>query len=149
MNNVVQVNENLENTDEGLEGHMRIGDVAKTFDVTLRTLRFYEDKGLVSPLRRGNTRLYSHADLKQLKLIMLGRKAGFSLREIKQLLDMFNFGDSNDDQLRVLISKSQKQLGVLQKQRTEIENTISELGAAIDRWNIELATEGRLSSPAI
>lgn len=149
MNNVVQVHENLETTDESLEGHMRIGDVAKTFDVTLRTLRFYEDKGLVAPLRRGNTRLYSQADLKQLRLIMLGRKAGFALREIKQLLDMFNSDENNHEQLHVLIAKSQNQLEILQKQRAEIDVTISELSETIERWNRTLTNEGRLSSPPI
>ena len=65
------------------EEYTRIGEMAKTFGVTLRTLRFYEDKGLISPKRDGSTRLYSRRDRARLKLILLGRKVGFSLRDVK------------------------------------------------------------------
>ena len=69
------------------DGYIRIGDMAREFGITLRALRFYEDKGLLDPKRQGSTRLYTARDVSRLKLIMLGRKIGFSLREVKQIME--------------------------------------------------------------
>jgi DNA-binding transcriptional MerR regulator len=102
----------------------RIGDMARQFGVTLRTLRFYEDKGLISPLREGATRLYSHRDKARLKLILLGRKVGFSLRDVKQLMDLYDPSGTNARQLKVTLDKSEKQLARLQKQRTLLDEAI-------------------------
>ena len=74
--------------------------MAKKFGVTLRTLRFYEDKGLLSPQRDGTTRLYSRRDRARLKLILLGRKVGFSLRDVKQIMDLYDPNGTNTKQLR-------------------------------------------------
>ncbi len=112
---------------EATNGYMRIGDVAKEFDVTLRTLRFYEDKGLIKPLRDGSTRLYSRRDLARLRLVLLGRKVGFSLREVKQIMDLYEPEGSNTRQLRLVAEKSERQLARLQKQRQEIDEAIEEL----------------------
>ena len=78
----------------------KIGDMAKMFGVTLRTLRFYEDKGLLSPIREGSNRLYTRRDRARLKLILLGRKVGFSLRDVKQMMDLYDPAGSNAKQLR-------------------------------------------------
>ena len=72
------------------EAVYRIGELSKEFDVTLRTLRFYEDKGLLSPRRIGNTRLYSRADRTRLKLILLGKRVGMSLLDVKEILDLYD-----------------------------------------------------------
>lgn len=115
---------------EGTNGDdtlMKIGDMAKTFDVTLRALRFYEDKGLLSPIREGSARLYTRRDRARLKLILLGRKVGFSLREVKQMIDLYDPTGSNAKQLRLTLDKSEKQLGRLQKQRAAIDEAIDEL----------------------
>lgn len=106
---------------------MRIGEMAKTFGVTLRTLRFYEDKGLLSPKRDGATRLYTRRDRARLKLILLGRKVGFSLREVKQMIDLYDPAGSNIRQLRLTLDKSEKQLTRLNKQRALIDDAIGEL----------------------
>ncbi|MFU0503980.1 MerR family transcriptional regulator [Pseudaminobacter sp. NGMCC 1.201702] len=108
-------------------GLRRIGEIASQYGVTLRTLRFYEDKGLLHPLRDGNTRLYTHRDEARLKLILLGRKVGFSLRDVKQMLDLYDPKGSNAKQLRVTLEKSEKQLARLNKQRQDIEEAIREL----------------------
>ena len=92
------------------DDYIRIGDMAKQFGVTLRTLRFYEDKGLLNPKREGNTRLYTRRDVTRLKLILLGRKVGFSLREVKQIMDLYDPESSNVKQLRTLLDKSERQL---------------------------------------
>ncbi len=88
----------------------RIGDMAKTFGVTLRALRFYEDKGLLQPRREGATRLYTRRDKARLKLILLGRRVGFSLRDVKQMIDLYDPTGSNTRQLRLTLDKSEKQL---------------------------------------
>jgi DNA-binding transcriptional MerR regulator len=107
--------------------YVRIGEMAKKYGVTLRTLRFYEDKGLISPKRDGSTRLYSRRDKARLKLILLGRKVGFSLRDVKQMMDLYDPNGSNTKQLRLALEKSEKQLVRLQKQRLVIEDAIKEL----------------------
>lgn len=106
---------------------MRIGDVAKRFDISLRTLRFYEDKGLIAPLRDGNTRLYSTRDVARIGLVLRGRKVGFTLREVKHMLELYNPRGSNARQLRLVIDKSERQLSRLEEQRREIDEAISEL----------------------
>ncbi len=110
----------------------RIGQMAKQFGVTLRALRFYEDKGLIAPKRVGTTRLYSHRDRTRLKLILLGRKIGFSLRDVKQMLDLYDPKGSNIRQLKVTLEKSERQLDRLTKQRDSINEAISELSSAMD-----------------
>lgn len=117
--------------DDGVPGiqedYTRIGEMAKMFSVTLRTLRFYEDKGLLSPKRDGSTRLYTRRDRARLKLILLGRKVGFSLRDVKQIMDLYDPKGANTKQLRLMLDKSDKQLGRLQKQRTALDEAITEL----------------------
>lgn len=111
---------------------LRIGDMAKSFGVTLRALRFYEDKGLLAPVRDGATRLYSHRDRVRLKLILLGRKVGFSLRDVKQMIDLYDPAGTNVRQLRVALEKGEKQLKRLAVQKEAIDDAIGELGSMID-----------------
>lgn len=117
----------------------RIGELSKKYGVTLRTLRFYEDKGLLSPQRDGTTRLYARGDVTRLKLILLGRKVGFSLREVKQILDLYDPTGSNAKQFRLALEKSEKQLVRLEKQRTAIGDAIQELSDMMDVVRSKLA----------
>jgi len=117
----------------------RIGEIAAKYGVTLRTLRFYEDKGLLSPQRDGNTRLYTRREEVRLKLILLGRKVGFSLRDVKQMLDLYEPQGSNVRQLRLALDKSEKQLGRLTKQRQAIDEAIGELNDAMEALRAKLA----------
>lgn len=110
----------------------RIGDLASQFGITLRALRFYEDRGLISPQRNGTTRLYDYRDRARLKLILLGRKVGFSLREVKQLLDLYNPTGSNSAQLRATLDKTAKQQQKLIAQRNAIDEAIAEVQKLID-----------------
>ncbi len=121
-------------------GYLRIGEVARQFDVTLRTLRFYEDKGLISPKRDGNSRLYSRRDVTRLKLIMRGRKVGFSLRDVKQMLDLYDPSGSNTKQMRVALDKSQRQLSRLEKQKAALDDAIGDLNEGITALREQLAT---------
>ncbi|TIU85927.1 MAG: MerR family DNA-binding transcriptional regulator, partial [Mesorhizobium sp.] len=88
---------------EADEEFVRIGEMAKKYGVTLRTLRFYEDKGLLNPHRDGSTRLYTRRDKARLKLILLGRKVGFSLRDVKQMMDLYDPTGTNTKQLRLAL----------------------------------------------
>jgi DNA-binding transcriptional MerR regulator len=107
--------------------YSRIGDVSEAFGVTLRTLRFYEDKGLIHPKRQGVTRLYSRRDRARIKLILLGKKVGFSLREVKQMIDLYEPGGSNTTQMKAILDKSTKQLEKMKAQRLAVDEAISEL----------------------
>src|SRR5262245_27159895 len=111
---------------------IRIGEMAKRHGVTLRTLRFYEDKGLLAPKREGSTRLYTRRDNARLKLILLGRRIGFPLREVKQIIDLYDPTGPNTKQLKHALDKSEKQLARLNHQRKAIDDAIGELNLVIE-----------------
>lgn len=110
---------------------LRIGEIARSYGITLRALRFYEDKGLLHPHRDGTTRLYSRRDIARLRLILLGRKVGFSLREVKQMMDLYDPAGTNTKQLKVALDKAERQLVRLEKQRLLVEESIGELKGAM------------------
>ncbi|MEJ8570977.1 MerR family DNA-binding transcriptional regulator [Microbaculum marinum] len=107
-----------------------IGDLSREFDVTLRTIRFYEDKGLLNPRRIGTKRLYSRRDRARLKLILLGKKVGFSLAEISEMLDLYDLKDGQVTQLRVALGKFDQQIGFLTAQRDDIDQALADLKRA-------------------
>ncbi len=119
----------------------RIGDMAREFGVTLRALRFYEDKGLIRPIRQGATRLYRKADKTRLEFILLGRRVGFSLREVKQMIDLYDPEGSNIRQLKVVLEKSERQRGRLEKQREEVDRAIVDINELIERTREQLAAK--------
>jgi len=130
---------NAEIASGAAEDYLRIGEIARSYGITLRTLRFYEDKGLLTPQRDGTTRLYSRRDISRLRLILLGRKVGFSLREVKQMMDLYDPAGTNTKQLRVALDKGERQLGRLEKQRLLVEESIDELRGAMDVVRKKLA----------
>ncbi|WP_011579372.1 MULTISPECIES: MerR family transcriptional regulator [Chelativorans] len=107
--------------------YIRIGELAREFDVTLRTLRFYEDKGLLRPKRKGLTRLYSEKDRERLRIILRGRKIGFPLRDMKQILDLYGSTTVSAPQVRTFLQKAKKQMDWLEQQHKEIEEAAKEL----------------------
>lgn len=123
----------------------KIGEIAKQFGVTLRTLRFYEDKGLITPKRDGVIRLYSRRDKARLKLILLGRKIGFSLREVKQMMDLYEPAGANTRQLKLALEKGEKQLVRLQKQKLLVEESINDLSTAVNHVRAQLTARGSQS----
>lgn len=104
-----------------------VTELARDLGVTARTLRFYEDKGLVEPRRIGTTRVYSHRDRGRLILILRGKRLGFSLREIREWLDLYEVDAGQEAQMRILIDKAQERLAALKQQRRDIDATIDEL----------------------
>lgn len=109
------------------EKKMTIREMCAAFDVTPRTLRFYESKELIFPIRDGNKRLFTKRDRARLKLILRGKRFGFSLEEIRQLLDLYHMGDSQQTQLARTYELAQKHLADMEAQRAELDEAIGEL----------------------
>ena len=104
-----------------------IGDLAREFGVTLRTLRFYEDKNLIHPQRQGMNRLYGRRDRARLKLVLLGKKVGFSLGEIKEMLAFYDLRDGDTAQLERALQRFSAQIDLLKGQKEAVEQAIDEL----------------------
>jgi len=109
------------------EGIMTIREMCEAFSVTPRTLRFYESKELIFPTREGQRRLYNKSDRARLKLILRGKRFGFSLEEIRQLLDMYHLGDQGATQLAKTYEIAQKRLADMIRQRDELTEAIADL----------------------
>ncbi len=106
---------------------MTIRQMCDAFDVTPRTLRFYESKELVSPIRNGQKRLYDKRDRARLTLILRGKRFGFSLEAIRQLLDLYYIGDQQVTQMEQTYQLANQRLAELERQREELDETIEEL----------------------
>jgi DNA-binding transcriptional MerR regulator len=104
-----------------------IRQLSKEFDVTARALRFYEDKGLISPERKGQTRLYSPRDRARLQLILRGKRLGFSLIEIHEILDLYTPKDHGAAQMRATLHKYRGQIETLKRQREDIDAAIKDM----------------------
>lgn len=117
----------IEDLDPGVKTWFTIGDLASEFDVTLRALRFYEDKKLLAPYRDGRSRIYSRRDRARLSLILLGKRVGLSLMEIRELLDSYSKRDQGRRQLKLAYEKFLKQQELLRAQRKEIDLSLEEL----------------------
>ena len=112
---------------------MTIREMCDAFDVTPRTLRFYEAKELLFPIREGQKRLFTKRDRARLKLILRGKRFGFSLEEIRQLLDLYHMGDQQQTQLARTYEIAQKRLSDMEAQRDELDQAIEELKEQM-RW---------------
>ncbi|NVK34061.1 MAG: MerR family DNA-binding transcriptional regulator [Rhodobacteraceae bacterium] len=117
--------------DDSRKTQFSIGELSKEFKCTLRTLRFYEDKGLLNPKRDGLNRIYSRRDRARLKLVLMGKRVGFSLTEIRDMLDLYDLRDGQVTQLRVALDRFNGQIDVLQTQRNEIDQAIEELSRTV------------------
>jgi DNA-binding transcriptional MerR regulator len=104
-----------------------VTQLARDLGVTARTIRFYEDKGLISPQRAGSTRIYTVRDRARMILILRGKRLGFSLREIKEYLDLYGVDHGQAEQIKALLIGVRKRLGSLKEQRKALETTIAEL----------------------
>ncbi|RIX31917.1 MerR family transcriptional regulator [Sphingomonas edaphi] len=107
--------------------HYSIGELCDEFSVTARALRFYEDEALIAPERRGTQRLYTDRDRARLAWILRGKRVGLSLADIKELLDLYDVGDGRETQRVKTIERCQEQVDKLQRQRVDIDATITEL----------------------
>lgn len=112
---------------------MTIREMCDAYDVTPRTLRFYEAKELLFPIREGQKRLFTKRDRARLKLILRGKRFGFSLEEIRQLLDLYHMGDQQQTQLARTYEIAKQRLTDMEAQRDELNQAIDELKEQM-RW---------------
>ncbi len=122
-----------------------ITELSEAFQVTPRAIRFYEAKGLLSPMRKGLSRIYSRRDRVRLSLILRGKRVGFSLAEIKEILDLYDLNDGQEAQLRHAMQKFYERIAVLERQRQDIDDALGELRGAITA--LETLIEEKKHSP--
>ena len=110
-----------------MEEILTIRQMCDLFKVTARTLRFYEDKELIKPIREGQKRLYTRREMTRIKLILRGKRLGFSLEQIRELLDLYYLGDKQKTQIQRAYDLGQVRLHEMQAQRSELDDAIKEL----------------------
>jgi DNA-binding transcriptional MerR regulator len=123
-----------------------IGEVCAEFAVTARALRFYEAKGLIAPIREGQKRLFTPGCRARVKLILQGKRFGFSLAEIKDLLDLYHVGDGRVTQLSATLEAAERHHAELIAQREELGLAIAELEEQMDQIRAMLEAKGALSA---
>ena len=107
--------------------HFSISDLSAEFGVTARALRFYEDEQLIAPERRGTARIYSQRDRARLAWILRGKRVGFSLAEIREMIDLYDIGDGRQVQPAVTIERCRDRVALLKAQKRDIDAAIEEL----------------------
>jgi len=127
---------------------MTIRQMCDAYDVTPRTLRFYEAKELLSPIREGQKRWFTKRDRARLTLILRGKRFGFSLEDIRQLLDLYAIGDNGRTQLRQLYAMAQKRVSEMETQRDELTAAIDDLKTHLAWGEAQLAEQDGLRTAA-
>ncbi len=117
-----------------------ISDLSSEFDITTRTIRFYEEKGLLKPCRQGNSRIYSPTDRIKLKLILRGKRLGFTLEESRSIIEMYEPGKANTDQLESLLAKIREKQSHLEQQLHDIDVMLLDLRDSEEKCLEALAT---------
>ncbi|TNI26624.1 MerR family transcriptional regulator [Aeromonas veronii] len=130
----------MNNKDEGRR--FSISELAREFDITTRSIRFYEDQGLLNPAREGQTRIYSKQDRVRLKLTLRGKRLGFNLAEIRELFDLYDADKSSRTQLQTMLGLVEEKRETLQQQMEDIRMVLLELDAAEQRCQQALSQLG-------
>ncbi|HDX8363365.1 MerR family DNA-binding transcriptional regulator [Aeromonas veronii] len=130
----------MNNKDEGRR--FSISELAREFDITTRSIRFYQDQGLLNPAREGQTRIYSKQDRVRLKLTLRGKRLGFSLAEIRELFDLYDADKSSRTQLQTMLGLVEEKRETLQQQMEDIRMVLLELDAAEQRCQQALSQLG-------
>jgi DNA-binding transcriptional MerR regulator len=116
-----------------------IGELAREFDTTLRTIRHYEDKGLLAPARNGQNRVYADRDRVRLQLILRGKRLGFTLDEIAHILDLYDDPPGEAGQLAFLVSDIERRRADLLQRRRDLDATLAELEELERRCRTDLS----------
>ena len=116
-----------------------IGELAREFDVTTRAIRFYEDQGLLAPLREGRKRLYRRRDRTRLKLILRGKRLGFTLGEIRETFELYDQAHGESKQLRYYLEVLAEKRDQLLRQRHDIDETLAEIEQSREHCSALLA----------
>jgi DNA-binding transcriptional MerR regulator len=125
-----------------------VTELARDLDITARTIRFYEDQGLIAPQRAGSTRVYTHRDRARMILILRGKRLGFSIKEIKEFLDLYVVDVTQVEQMQLLLTKVRDRSHQLEEQRRALELTLREL-KDIEKLTVEaLNQKGVVLNPA-
>jgi len=119
-----------------------ITELTKEFGISTRTIRFYEDEGLIKPVRRGRTRLFRPTDRRRLMFILRGKRLGFSIAEIREIMNMYKEPPGEEGQLRLLIRRINEKRKELEQKRVDIDLTIQELDHAEEQSLARLAELG-------
>ncbi|GAC35428.1 MerR family transcriptional regulator [Paraglaciecola polaris] len=117
-----------------------IGELAKELDITSRSIRFYEESGLLNPMRNGQNRVYKKKDKVRLKLILRGKRLGFSLAETKTLFDLYDSNQNSAAQLEAMLYMTEQKRAVMDQQLDDIKALMMELNEVEARCKDELTT---------
>jgi DNA-binding transcriptional MerR regulator len=126
-----------------------IRELTREFGVTSRTLRHYEDEGLVAPARAGTARVYSSRDRARLSLVLRGRRVGFSLAEIAEILDLYDQPGGGDVQLAHARKKFAERIELLERQKTDIEESLAELRLGLAMIDNRFAEHAEAERPRV
>ncbi|WP_182084567.1 MerR family DNA-binding transcriptional regulator [Aureimonas sp. ME7] len=125
-----------------MRDYYTITELTREFDISTRTIRFYEDEGLISPIRRGRTRLFRHSDRQLLKMILRGKRLGFSIAEIREIMAMYRTPPGEAGQLRAIARRIGERRAELEQKRRDIEDLLAELDQAEEACLTRMAELG-------
>jgi DNA-binding transcriptional MerR regulator len=125
-----------------MRDYYTITELTREFDISTRTIRFYEDEGLISPIRRGRTRLFRHSDRQLLKMILRGKRLGFSIAEIREIMQMYKTPPGEAGQLRAIVRRVSEKRRELEQKRHDIDELLAELDNAEEACLTRMAELG-------
>lgn len=124
------------------EDYYTITDLTREFGISTRTIRFYEDEGLILPLRRGRTRLFRPSDRRLLMFILRGKRLGFSIAEIREIIGMYKESPGEQGQLKLLLKRVHEKRDILRQKHRDIDETIGELDQVEEQCLARMAELG-------
>ncbi|KQT60292.1 MULTISPECIES: MerR family transcriptional regulator [unclassified Aureimonas] len=125
-----------------MRDYYTITELTREFDISTRTIRFYEDEGLIAPIRRGRTRLFRNSDRTLLKMILRGKRLGFSIAEIREIMQMYKTPPGEAGQLRAIVKRVSQKRAELEQKRRDIDDLLAELDTAEEACLARMAELG-------